>query len=210
MLRSTIRTRTARFLLVAGALLALTTGGAYATGVLGSPVDADGVIHGCYQKYNGTLRLVAADDPACRTSEQQIAWSRTGPQGEKGDTGEKGEKGDTGEKGEKGDAGPQGIQGDRGTAGADGAAGVSGYHIVGADLTVSGSHRVTYSLSCGSGEVVLGGGAWRFTNPGSIDIEPRVTQSAPIDERTWEVKINNFASLRSWDYRVQITCARAS
>ena len=201
MFRSAIRTRIARVVLVAGALLAATAGGAYATGVLGSPVGADGVIHGCYQKFNGSLRLVAAANPACRTSEQQIAWSQTGPKGDKGDLGE---KGDTGQPGFQGERGPAGA------SGANGANGVSGYRINSFDFTVTRTALNTSSSSCRADEVVVGGGAWLFTNADNLDVPPRLIQSAPIDARTWEVKIDNLGSPRSWDYRLQIICARAS
>jgi hypothetical protein len=193
MFRSAIRTRTARVALVAGTLLALTTGGAYATGVLGSPVGADGVIHGCYQKFNGTLRLVAADNPACRSSEQQIAWSETGP------------------KGEKGDQGVQGVPGERGATGLRGQAGVSGYQIVDLDFTADEGTLTTVTVTCPTGKVVIGGGAWLFTNPRTLaDVVPRLLQSAPIDSSTWEIKLDNNGSPFTWDYRGRAICINAS
>ena len=93
MLRSALYRRSARVLAIAALLLALTAGGAFATDILGPVVGSDGVIHGCYQKSNGTLRVVAAADGTCRNSEQPIAWSQTGPKGDRGDTGDKGDPG---------------------------------------------------------------------------------------------------------------------
>jgi hypothetical protein len=197
MLRSTIRTRTARFVVVAGALLALTAGGAYATAVLGSPVGADGVIHGCYQKFNGALHLVAADDPACRANEQPIVWSQTGPKGEKGDAGV------------KGDAGEKGGKGDTGAPGAPGRAGVSGYEIRVNDFTVPAGAAGVASASCPAGKKVVGGGAWLFSGDLSDPVTPHVVQSAPVDDSTWEVKIDAGGTIRDWSYRLQAICVNA-
>ena len=42
--------------------------------------DSSGVLHGCYQKQNGNLRVVnSAND--CRRSELAIQWNQRGPQG---------------------------------------------------------------------------------------------------------------------------------
>jgi hypothetical protein len=131
----------------------------------------------------------------------------TGDQGPKGDTGERGPKGDTGQQGPQGDQGAQGQQGVQGPAGANG---VSGYHQVFYNYTVAGSSLNTSSESCPSGEVVLGGGSWLFTTPNGFDIPPTVIQSAPISAATWEVKINNVGSVRSWDYALVITCAKTN
>ena len=50
----------------------------------------DGVIHACYQKKKGGLRVLDAGRK-CLKSEKPIAWNQTGPQGK----GEKGEPGPT-------------------------------------------------------------------------------------------------------------------
>jgi hypothetical protein len=197
MIRSKIRTRFARLSLATAALLALTAGGAYATGILGSPVGADGVIHGCYQKYNGTLRVAAADDPTCRSSEQQIAWSQTGPKGDKGDPGA---KGDPGVKGDTGDAGAKGVPGP---------AGLSGYTIVSYDFTVEGGAAWVFTRSCPAGTVATGGGAWLFSEVKDIHA-PQIYQSAPINETTWEVKIDAYDAFHNYNYRLQVICARAT
>jgi hypothetical protein len=72
--------RRTRWLLLGTVLGAVLAGGAAAT--LASIPDAGGVIHGCYQKNVGNLRVI---DPAagerCRPPEIAISWSQTGPQG---------------------------------------------------------------------------------------------------------------------------------
>jgi hypothetical protein len=59
--------------------------------------DGSGVIHGCYKKKKGTLRLVSGTK--CKKSEKSISWN------EKGQPGTAGAQGAQGGKGDKGDAG---------------------------------------------------------------------------------------------------------
>jgi len=47
---------------------------------------ADNVIHGCYKKVNGQLRIVK-DPGQCRPSELPILWNQIGPQGPEGPPG---------------------------------------------------------------------------------------------------------------------------
>jgi hypothetical protein len=70
--------------MVAGAIVAgvLGAGGlAYAT-----IPDADGVLHGCYLKSSGVLRVVD-EGVACKSTETKISWNATGPAGDPGDRG---------------------------------------------------------------------------------------------------------------------------
>jgi hypothetical protein len=60
--------------------------------------DSSGVVHGCYKKKKGTLRLVTGSK--CKKSERSISWNQKGQAGANGATGAKGDKGD------KGDTGP--------------------------------------------------------------------------------------------------------
>ena len=61
---------------VAGAFLA---GGAVA---LAAIPDSSGVIHGCYQKNVGNLRVIDPDaGDNCRPPEIAISWNQTGPVG---------------------------------------------------------------------------------------------------------------------------------
>jgi len=77
-------------LVVAIAALVVALGGvAYAT-----IPDSGGVIHGCYLKANGSLRVI---DPSagekCTKREAAIQWSQTGPKGPPGSTGATGPAG---------------------------------------------------------------------------------------------------------------------
>jgi hypothetical protein len=100
-----------RWLLVGAVVGAVLAGGA----ALASIPDSSGVIHGCYQKNVGNLRVIdpSAGD-SCRPSEIAISWSQTGPQGPPGPQGPKGDTGATGATGPAGPAGPPGPKGDPG------------------------------------------------------------------------------------------------
>ena len=93
-----VRRRARRIIVCAVALSAAGAGIAYAT-----IPDSAGVIHGCYQKDVGTLRVI---DPStgdtCRASESPISWSQTGPAGPQGPQGLPGTPGQNGTPGKNG------------------------------------------------------------------------------------------------------------
>jgi hypothetical protein len=86
-------------------------GGAYAA--VSSIPGADGVIHGCYRKKGGTLRLVPTGR-RCSRSEKAIAFNQKGPPGPRGSRGASGRSGPTGATGAKGEAGARGEPGPAG------------------------------------------------------------------------------------------------
>jgi hypothetical protein len=43
--------------------------------------DANGIIHGCYKKTGGQLRVIDGETSACDNNETPIQWGQTGPQG---------------------------------------------------------------------------------------------------------------------------------
>lgn len=56
--------------------------------------DSTGVIHGCYKKSGGTLRVIDYPAQQCDSrAESPIEWSQTGPQGPPGPTGPQGPAG---------------------------------------------------------------------------------------------------------------------
>jgi hypothetical protein len=115
------------FGLAAAAAAALATGVAFAA----SP-GSDGVIHGCYSKNSGKLRVADAQNPklrSCSASEIALDWNQQGPAGPQGLPGAKGDQGDIGPQGAegaKGDAGAQGAKGDTGLQGDTGPQGDPG------------------------------------------------------------------------------------
>jgi hypothetical protein len=95
--------------LVVAAAASLAAGAAYATIPAG-----DGVIHSCYSKSGGALRVVDASVTNCKLGETSLNWDQhgqPGPQGPQGPAGPQGEQGPAGPQGEQGPAGPQGEQG---------------------------------------------------------------------------------------------------
>ena len=87
------RTRTAALVVAVVAAVSV----AYA-----SIPDGNGVIHGCYQKTNGQLRVIDPAVSSCNPSETPLQWSQTGPQGPVGPQGP---------QGPQGPAGPEGLSG---------------------------------------------------------------------------------------------------
>jgi hypothetical protein len=124
-MKARLRHRGVVLLLVTTALLVVGGGLAYA-----NIPDSGNVIHGCYQKNSGALRVIDTEKgQACASNESALPWNQTGiqgPQGLKGDKGDTGATGPQGPKGDKGDIGPQGPQGDKGDTGATGPQGPQG------------------------------------------------------------------------------------
>ena len=90
--------------------------------------DSSGLIHGCYDKTLGSVRVIdpSSSNPLknkCHSFETALDWNQTGPQGAagpagvKGDTGAAGATGPAGPKGDTGAGGAQGPKGDQGDAG---------------------------------------------------------------------------------------------
>jgi hypothetical protein len=117
-------------LVVGGAMFGL------ASAVQASIPDSHGVIHGCYSKVGGALRVVdTAKNQKCLTSELAVNWSQTGPIGAKGPTGS------TGAPGATGASGPTGATGATGPTGPVGSA--RGYaRVMGATLDTASSKGV--------------------------------------------------------------------
>jgi len=160
--------RAMRLIGLVAVLLTLAGGVAYAT-----IPGADGVIHACYAKSGGALRVVDASVTGCKSGETSLDWNMHGPAGQqgaagavgpigpagpagsagaagpKGDAGAAGPKGDAGAAGPQGPAGPQGVKGDPGSAltSIDGLAGLACTRG-----GVSGSVSVDYD---GEGHIVL-------------------------------------------------------
>jgi hypothetical protein len=84
-------------------------GGAVAVGLAGTAYatipGGDAVIHACYAKSGGTLRVIDASVTNCKSGETALNWSQQGQPGPKGDPGEPGPAGPPGEQGEPGPAG---------------------------------------------------------------------------------------------------------
>jgi hypothetical protein len=75
--------RSTRFWIAAAAVAAATAGVAYAT-----IPDSGGVIHACYMKSGGNLRVIDASVTNCKSSETALDWNQIGQQGPPGPPGE--------------------------------------------------------------------------------------------------------------------------
>lgn len=98
----------------------LVAGVAYAT-----IPDSQGVIHGCYTKSGGSLRVIDDSVTNCKSGETSLDWNVAGPTGATGPAGSAGPAGPTGPAGPQGATGPAGPQGATGPAGPPGTSGVS-------------------------------------------------------------------------------------
>jgi hypothetical protein len=125
-----LRIRVARLAIVAGLLLTVAGGVAYAT-----IPDSGKVFTACMLNNIGTVRLIdqslSSNSPMshCTSFETQVTWNQVGQQGvpgPKGNTGAQGPKGDTGAQGPTGETGPQGTPGIDGKNGAPGRDGTNG------------------------------------------------------------------------------------
>jgi len=107
--------------------------------------DSGGVIHACYQKNSGQLRVIdPSTGDSCSNAEKSLSWSQTGP---------------TGPQGPQGPQGAQGPQGSQGPSGAAGQNGVSGYQVVQTSYEVLGGFEYfDLEADCPTGDVAIGGG----------------------------------------------------
>jgi Collagen triple helix repeat (20 copies) len=124
-------------------------GGAYAAAT--AIPGPGGVIHGCYKKKGGALRLVPAGR-RCARNENPIAFNQKGPTGPTGRSvhGSKGATGAVGPKGPRGETGPKGEIGPRGEPGP---AGITASSF--ARSVAQGPGR-TFLASLGNGVTVSG------------------------------------------------------
>lgn len=134
-------------------LLALAVGGALfgVAAAVQADIPDSGVIHGCYPKNAGTLRVIdTSTGTGCRSSEKALNWNQTGPTGARGATGPTGPRGTTGTKGvagPKGSTGPRGPTGSNASTGARGPTGPAGTARAWAFVTSDGTvdHGVNVS-----------------------------------------------------------------
>jgi hypothetical protein len=136
---------------------------AVAGGIFGiaTAVQADipdgGVIHGCYQKVNGQLRVIdTSQGGACRPSENALSWNQTGP------TGATGAKGTTGPTGATGPKGATGVTGPTGPTGGINAIERQGYVASNGSLIDSNGFTVTHTAGTGNYSIHFPAGTWNF------------------------------------------------
>src|SRR5438445_3562117 len=183
------------------------TGGIFASALI---PGSDGVIHGCYTRATGVLRVVG-DPSECRGSEAAISGNQIGPQGPTGATGATGSAGATGATGATGAAGATGAPGANGQDAATGPTcatgpagpGVSSLNSLngipcGTDGT--GTTRIVYSagtvaIFCDPAAV---GGSPVYTgvsvggNVAAVTFNKPVCRALFFNPASWQVTSNGF------------------
>jgi hypothetical protein len=76
--------------------------------------DSGGVIHGCYAKSGGSLRVIDDSVTNCKSTETALNWNIQGQQGPVGPAGPQGLQGFAGPQGPQGPVGPTGPAGPSG------------------------------------------------------------------------------------------------
>lgn len=198
-----------RFSLVLGIVVGATAAGAIA---LAAIPDQNGVIHGCYGKNKGQLRV---SDRGCLHSEKEIAWNQqglrgpAGPQGVAGPAGANGEAGAPGPTGAQGAVGPQGPKGD---TGAQGPAGTSlRFTSAFSDLTSVpvGSFRFAEAI-CPIGTFVISGGYTTQDVSNAVLMPTNSTVIGTGDGRlAWYVVMRNLGPTPQ-AFSVRAQCAQAT
>jgi hypothetical protein len=138
------------------ALVFATTG--FAVAAIPGPA---GVIHGCYAKKTGSLR-VRPQGKKCARSERGIVWNQMGPTGPRGLQG------------------PAGIPGTNGTNGKNGTNGANGATNLIVRTHVVTAQSAEEMIPCNPGERAVSGGVSR--SDGSATSADVVNQSAPAVE----------------------------
>jgi hypothetical protein len=98
---------------------------------------SDGVISGCYNKTDGTLRVIDTAGQHCKTTETPLAWNLRGPQGLPGS---------------------QGAQGPQGAPGPQGAQGSLATEIKSQTVDVANLGAGSFNLWCPTGKRAISGG----------------------------------------------------
>jgi len=205
----------------AAGMLAAGAGGAVAATTAGT----SNVLHGCYSKADGALRLVKAGQ-RCKSGEIAVSWTEVGlagprgligpagPAGGTGPIGPAGQKGATGEAGPAGAAGgtgpvgPVGDKGATGLIGPAGPAGASGYEMLENQFSAPPSTHVIQDLQCPTNEVLLGGGVTLLAP--ALGNPPEIASDGPVSSITWEVDVGNTSNINTDQYGEWIICAIAS
>jgi hypothetical protein len=143
---------------------------------------------GCLTPGGKIVKIAIGSDPAgdCTGQQTQVSWNETGPEGPAGPQGPAGLQGRVGPQGDPGPQGRPGLQGPQGPVGPQGPAGpsgMSGWEIVQHSTRADGfDTRVSVTVECPAGKVVVGGGA-AFGPFGSLQA---IEKQALMDSRPVE------------------------
>jgi hypothetical protein len=186
----TQKKRTPTKLVALAGVFALAAGGSIAWA---SIPDSDGVIHGCYDKVSGKLRVADTEDgepKGCANHETALTWNQQGLPGPPGPPGPEGPKGETG------DTGPQGPPG------------ASGWERVSDTTEFNEDDRKQAFASCPEGKKVTGGGAFIvYSSPDQTGIF--LSESGPESNGAgWSVEAREFLEVGdAWGLQAEAICA---
>lgn len=126
---------------IAAATAAVLAAAGIAYGQIPGP---DGVIHGCYVKSGGSLRVIDSAGK-CKSTETSLNWNQAGATGPRGAIGPTGPKGPKGATGPGGPTGPNGATGPVGPTGSNGADAISLWAVIARDGSIARSSGATGS-----------------------------------------------------------------
>jgi len=165
------------------------SGGIFASALI---PGSDGVIHGCYTRATGILRVVG-DPSECRGSEAAISWNQIGPQGPTGATGATGAPGANGQNGATGPTGATGPAG-------PGVSSLNSLNGIPCGTDGTGTTRIVYSagtvaIFCDPAAV---GGPPVYTgvsvggNVAAVTFNKPVCRALFFNPASWQVTSNGF------------------
>jgi hypothetical protein len=183
--------RSKRIVGIAAVAVAASAGATYA-----AIPGGDGVIHSCYTKSGGTVRVIDSSVTNCKSGEVSLNWNQQGTPGTPGPTGP---------KGDPGAPGPLGPKGDPGTPG-----GLSGYQQVVARSGETTDRFKQVIAECPAGKLAVGGGAEVRNLDGSFVSIPEVVLdgSLPPSAVRWVGQAHAVTpTAEDWTLEVTVICA---
>jgi hypothetical protein len=149
--------------------------------------DTSNVIHGCYGKVRGDLKVIEGD--ACPKGYLPLNWNQQGIQGVPGD---------------QGIQGIPGVKGDQGIQGIQGPSGISDQEVVTVSVPQDTSEGKTGTATCPAGKSVLGGG---YAMTASIDARASIVRASRPTAAGDGWTVNAFAFNSNWGLNVYAICA---
>jgi len=159
--------------------------------------DSAGVIHSCYLKSGGALRVIDSSVTKCKSTETSLNWNQKGATGPKGATGASGASGPTGP------TGPAGVSLFANVA-ADGTL-INGSGALSVNKTATPRYEVTFDrdISMCAGSAVVGGtGTPTTVASGAAGI----VQTGLIGNDVARTSFNDGGTFESTDFKLIIVC----
>jgi hypothetical protein len=139
--------------------------------------DSSGVIHGCYAKSGGALRVIDASVTNCKSGETALPWNASGPAGPSGPGGASGPSGPSGASGPSGPAGTTTVWSEYGYPGYP----ANAYSSVGAEIA-----HLTFTSADAGFAIVTTNFAMRIHNATGTDcrVQTQIAPAAGVPDQT--------------------------